>query len=333
MPATLPTLLQQDYPGSFTVVLVDDNSQDDTLRVGQRVAQRLGLADRLTALLGEPTPQGWAGKVWAMAQGVRTAPRCSFYLLTDADIAHPPDSLRCLVSLALEKDLDLASIMVLLRREGFWESLLVPPFVHFFAMLYPFQWVSSPRGRISAAAGGCMLVRREALEKVGGLEAIASAIIDDLALARAIKKGGRDQGGRLWLGYSYRHKSLRQYGGLAGVWKMVSRSAYAQLRYNPLWLVLTVGAMGIAYWGPWSLIAMGLLIHRPLAPALGMAAYAIMALCYYPMVRWYRLAAWWSLALPLAALLYALMTIDSAVAHWRQRPVLWRGRLPPRPNS
>ena len=325
LPATLPTLLSQDYPGPFQIVLVDDNSVDGTGRVALEVAHGMGMDHRLKVVTGRPTPQGWAGKVWAMAQGLAAAPpHSSFVLFTDADIAHPADGLRRLVDLALGLDLDVASVMVRLRREGLWEALLVPPFVYFFAKLYPFRWVGDPRRRTAAAAGGCMLVRREALARSGGLDAISSALIDDCALARLVKDRGRAGGGRLWLGHSPDHRSLRRYGGLPGVWRMVTRSAYEQLRHSPALLALTVLGMAWIYLGPPGAFLLGLWRGSWWGMVAGAAAWAIMSTTYAPMLKWYKLPLLWAPTLPLAATLYTAMTIDSALRHWRRRPVPWR---------
>lgn len=324
LPLTLPTLLSQDYPGEWRLVLVDDASEDDTGDVALRLAQQMGAEGRLTVLRGRPVPPGWSGKVWAMAQGVAEAAglRPDYVLFTDADIAHPPVGMRRLVSLAEARVLDLASVMVLLRADGLWERLLMPAFVYFFAKLYPFRWAADPRRTTAGAAGGCMLVRWSALQRAGGLDAIADAVIDDCSLAAAVKASG----GRLWLGLSRDWRSVRGYGGLAGVGRMVARSAYAQLRYSPLFLAGTVAGMGLAYGVPPVLGLWGLARKRRAAAVLGLATWGLMSASYMPMVRWFRLSPLWAPLLPVAAFFYILFTLDSAWRWHRGHGVEWRGR-------
>ncbi|HXG42516.1 MAG TPA: glycosyltransferase [Dehalococcoidia bacterium] len=324
LPLTLPTLLSQDYPGDWHLYLVDDASGDGTGLIAQQIGRQVGEEGRLTVVQGRPTPPGWSGKVWAMAQGVAEATpfRPDYLLFTDADIVHPSDGLRRLVSLAEARVLDLASVMVLLRTEGFWERLLMPAFVYFFAKLYPFRWAAEPRRATAGAAGGCMLVRWSALQRAGGLEAIAGAVIDDCSLAAAIKASG----GRLWLGLSRDWRSVRGYSGLRGVGEMVARSAYAQLRYSPLLLLATVVGMVLAYGVPPALALWGLARRRRAAAALGLATWGLMSASYLPMLRWFRLSPLWAPLLPAAALLYVLFTIDSAQRWHRGYGVEWRGR-------
>ncbi|MGI9009306.1 MAG: glycosyltransferase, partial [Streptosporangiaceae bacterium] len=252
LPASLPSLLSQDYPGSLRVVLVDDESTDGTAAVAARLAEQAGRAGRLTVLAGEPLPPGWAGKVWAMHQGLRAAGDARYVLFTDADIAYRPGVLRALARSAAGSDRVLVSQMALLRADSGWERLLVPAFVYFFAQLYPFRRVNRPGGRTAAAAGGCMLVRRTALAAAGGLEPIRSARIDDVALGTLLKRSG----GSTWLGFSTDVVSTRGCRRLAEIWDMVARSAYTQLRYSPaalagtvlgmIWLYLVPAAAGLA---------------------------------------------------------------------------------------
>ena len=243
LPRTLPTLLNQDYPGRLSITLVDDQSEDGTAEVARRVSADQGVTDRLTVAEGEPKPPDWSGKVWALHQGIaacsRREPEARYLLLTDADIAHSPDSLRGLVLKAEEQQLDQVSLMARLRVQTLWERRLVPAFVYFFAKLYPFRWANDRRRATAAAAGGCILVRRDALERSGGLERMAGAIIDDCALARQIKGGG----GRIWLGLSRDVRSLRAYNTLAPFWATVSRAAFAQLNFSPLLLAATIMGM------------------------------------------------------------------------------------------
>jgi len=324
LPRTLPTLLSQDYPGDWHVFLVDDSSEDDTGGVARRVAAAGGAPARLTVLDGRPTPRGWSGKVWAMAQGVAatSAFRPHYVLFTDADILHPPAGLRRLVALAEARALDLTSVMVLLPTRGLWERLLMPAFVYFFAKLYPFRWTADPRRATAGAAGGCMLARLGALRRAGGLEAIAGAVIDDCSLAAAMKGAG----GRLWLGLSQDWRSARGYEGLGGIGRMVARSAYAQLRYSPLLLLATVAGMALAYLVPPLLALWGLRRGRRAAGALGLAAWGLMSASYVPMLRWHGLSARWAPLLPLAAFFYTLFTLDSARRWHTGRGVPWRGR-------
>lgn len=324
LPLTLPSLLGQHYQGDWRVFLVDDASEDGTAQMARRVAAQTGHTGRLTVLEGSPTPPGWTGKVWAMAQGVKAAAtfRPEFVLFTDADIFHPPDGLKRLVALAETRVRDLVSVMVMLRTQGFWERLLMPAFVYFFAKLYPFRWVSDPRRDTAGAAGGCMLVRWSALERAGGLEAIAGAVIDDCSLAAAVKGSG----GQLWLGLSRDWRSVRGYDGLQGIGGMVARSAYAQLRYSPLLLAGTVVGMVLAYLAPPVVTLWGLGRRHTPAATIGMASWGIMSASYLPMVRWYRLSPKWALLMPVAAFLYTLFTIDSARRWHRRIGVEWRGR-------
>src|SRR5215813_716105 len=235
LPQTLPTLLTQEYQGQLTVLLVDDESSDGTADI----AAALGAArpGRLRVIAGQPAPPGWAGKVWAMAQGLRAAGEAEYVLFTDADIAYAPGALSALVRAA--GDRALVSQMALLRTDNTAERLLIPAFVYFFAQLYPFRWVNRRDGRTAAAAGGCMLVRRDALQAAGGLGQIRAARIDDVALGKLLKRPGRD----CWLGFTTEVISRRQYTGIAEIWDMVARSAYTQLRYSPALLAATVAGM------------------------------------------------------------------------------------------
>lgn len=278
---------------------------------------------------GEPEP-GWTGKLWAVRQGIalareRVAPE--YLLLTDADIAHEPDSLRELVAAARSADLDVVSQMARLRVVTFWERLIVPAFVYFFGQLYPFRWVNRPGTRTAAAAGGCVLLRREAAERAGIPEAIRHAVIDDVALACAVQRSG----GTVWLGLADRVESVRPYPRLAGLWRMVSRSAYAQLLHRPLLLLGTVLGLALVYLAPPGTLVAGLADGDTTAAALGGAAWAVMCGTYLPMLRYYGQRPWWAPLLPFTALLYLLMTVDSAVQHYRGRGAAWKGRTYPAP--
>jgi hopene-associated glycosyltransferase HpnB len=276
-------------------------------------------------------PKGWAGKPWALSEGLRhaavLAPKAPFIWLTDADIVHDLHSLRRLVSKAESEDRDLVSVMVLLSCWHFWEKLLVPPFVFFFAKLYPFAWVNDRRARTAAAAGGCVLLRRVALERAGGLALIRDAIIDDCALAARIKAFGRGGGGSIWLGLSTKVASIRPYGGLTELWRMVVRSAYTQLNHSVLLLVLTLVGLAIVYLAP-PLIAIGsLFVQAGVALCLALAAWVAMSIAFSPWLRLYGQPVAMAPLLPLAAALYCAMTVHSAVEYWRGRGGAWKGRL------
>jgi hopene-associated glycosyltransferase HpnB len=320
LPLSLPSLLAQKYPGRARVILVDDHSGDGTGALARRLAEAGGLP--LTVTTPPPLPPGWTGKLWALRHGVELAGPVDHLLLTDADIAHGPDSLAELVAAAETNGLDLVSQMARLRVATGWERLIVPAFVYFFAQLYPFRWSNRPGARTAAAAGGCSLVRREALERAGGIAAIRGAVIDDVSLARAVKSTG----GRIWLGLADRVESVRPYPRLAQLWRMVSRSAYAQLRHSPVLLAGTVAGLGLVYLLPPVALLTGLSAGRPALAATGGAAWALMAGTFLPMLRYYRRPAWSALLLPFTALLYLLMTVDSAVRHWRGQGAAWKGR-------
>ncbi|MBO8200365.1 glycosyltransferase [Streptomyces smyrnaeus] len=318
LPKTLPTLLAQDYPGHARILLVDDGSGDGTGALARELARDAPDGPPLTVLApGEPEP-GWTGKLWAVRCGIEHArsgtSEPEFLLLTDADIAHGPDSLRRLVRGALGQRLDLVSQMARLRVRTGWERLIVPAFVYFFAQLYPFRWVNRPGARTAAAAGGCVLLRTRAAVRAGVPDSIRDAVIDDVALGRAVKRSG----GRIWLGLADGVESVRPYAGLSPLWRMVSRSAYAQLRNNPLLLVGTVLGLLLVYAVPPVWACAG-------SPVAG-AAWLVMTLSYVPMLRYYRQPLWPAVLLPVTAALYLAMTVDSAVQHYRGRGAAWKGR-------
>ena len=313
LPDTLPALLTQDYPGEFRVLLVDDASTDGT----GELARSLGAE----VVAGSGPPPGWTGKVAALAAGVAAAGEPDYLLFTDADIRHPAGSVRALVAKATADDRDLVSLMARLRTDSGWERAIVPAFVYFFAQLYPFGLVNRPTSRVAAAAGGCVLVRRDTLVAAGGLARIAGALIDDVALAGLVKRHGS---GRIWLGLSTDVASLRRYPRLSDLWDMVARSAYTQLRWSPVLLAGTVLGLLLLYVLPLVALCCGLV------PALlGGAAWLLMAGSYVPMLRAYRLPLWWAPLLPGVAVLYAGMTVDSAWRHARGRGGAWKGRTAP----
>ncbi|MGW7315232.1 glycosyltransferase [Streptomyces sp. NPDC054854] len=333
LPRSLPSLLAQDYPGAAEVVLVDDGSTDGTAALALRLAAEHPGLPLTVVSPGDPAP-GWTGKLWALRHGIahaRTsrAVEPEYLLLTDADIAHAPDSLRELVAAATAARLDLVSQMARLRVVSGWERLVVPAFVYFFAQLYPFRRINRPDGRTAAAAGGCVLLRTEAAVRAGVPDSIRQAVIDDVSLARAV----RASGGRIWLGLAERVESVRPYPGLGDLWRMVSRSAYAQLRHQPLLLAGTVAGLVLVYLVPPVALVAGLAAGRPAVAWAGGLAWLLMAGTYLPMLRHYRQPAALAPLLPFTALLYLLMTVDSAVRHYRGRGAAWKGRTYARPSD
>lgn len=326
---SLPSLLAQDYPGRAEVFLIDDGSTDGTGELARALGRRGGLP-LTVASPGEP-PAGWTGKLWAVRHGVALARarEPEYLLLTDADIAHAPDSLRRLVAAARAGGFDVVSQMARLRVESLWERLVVPAFVYFFAQLYPFRWIGRRGGRTAAAAGGCVLLRAETAGRVRIPDAIRHAVIDDVALARAVKGGG----GHVWLGLADRVDSVRPYPRLHDLWRMVSRSAYAQLRHNPLLLVGTVAGLALVYLAPPVALVAGLAAGGAAAALAGGAAWLVMTATYVPMLRYYRQSLWLAPLLPFTAFLYLLMTVDSAVQHYRGRGAAWKGRTYARPDA
>lgn len=320
--ACVRSLLAQDYPGSFDVLLVDDDSTDGTAAVARRAAETDGRGDRLTVVTGQPLPSGWAGKLWAQHQGIEQVEhrreRPEYLLLTDADIAFQADSLRNLVARAQAHGLVLTSLMAKLSCTSAAERALVPAFIFFFQMLYPFRWVNRPQSTTAAAAGGCMLVDREALQRAGGIERIRTALIDDCALAQLMKAQGP-----IWLGLTERVRSIRPYPRLDDIRRMVARSAYAQLRYSPALLAGTLVGMVLIYFAPVLLT----LFAEGLARWLGLAGWVLMALAFQPILRFYRASPLWGVALPAIALAYMLFTLDSAWASARGRGGMWKGRV------
>lgn len=317
--AAIGSLLRQDYPGAFSVILVDDHSGDGTAEVARAAALAAGAAERFGVLRARELPPGWTGKLWALSEAIaeaeRRAPPPELILLTDADIVHHATNLRELAA-RIATGFDLASLMVRLRAESLAERFLVPAFVFFFEMLYPFAYIRDPQKRTAGAAGGCVLIRREALRRIGGIGAIRGEIIDDCALARAVKRGGP-----IWLGLSTATRSLRAYPALGDIWRMVARTAYAQLRYSPALLVATVLGMALTFLAPIAASVSG-----TEAAWLGLSAWAMMALAYLPTLRLYEQSPMWAPLLPAIALVYIAATVDSARRHWLGRGGEWKGR-------
>lgn len=332
LPVTLRSLLTQEYPGTFAVILVDDQSTDGTASVAQSVAQELDKGSQLKILSGEPLPPEWTGKLWAIEQGIRHAKKPElppdYFLLTDADIEHDHHNLRQLVAKAQQEDLDLVSLMVLLRCQSFWEQLLIPAFIFFFQKLYPFGWVNDPNNATAAAAGGCILIRREALDRVGGIQVVRKALIDDCALAHAVKSSGQPEGkGRIWLGLSQLTRSWRPYPSLGTIWEMVARTAFTQLNYSPWLLLGTVMGMTLVYLVSPCAAIFGALTGNWLVAIVGLSGWLLMACAYLPTLRFYGCSPLLALCLPAIALLYTLMTLDSALRHWQGRGGAWKGRV------
>jgi len=330
---TLRSLLSQKYPGSFHIILVDDRSSDGTTEVAKKVADSLNQTSQLTVLLSPPLPDGWTGKLWAMEQGVRHAqtlsPPPEYLLFTDADIDRDEDNLQRLVAKARQENLDLVSLMVLLRCQSFWEQLLIPAFVFFFAKLYPFRWASDPRKSTAAAAGGCILIRQSALTRIGGIERIKDALIDDCAIAQAVKSTANAQTPQpsIWLGLTQQTRSLRPYPTLSSIWDMVARTAYTQLNYSPLLLLGTLAGMAVVYLVPPAALIVGVATGNGWVAILGGMTWLLMAIAYFPTIRLYNLSALRALCLPAIAFLYTLMTLDSALRHWQGRGGTWKGRV------
>jgi hopene-associated glycosyltransferase HpnB len=318
----IASLLAQRYAGSFRVMLVDDHSTDGTAAAARAAATALGKDGQLAVLSAPPLPPGWTGKLWALSAGIEAIEAGGdppeLYLFTDADIVHSPDDLAGLVARAEAERRDLVSEMVLLRCRSAAERLLIPAFVFFFAMLYPFRWSNDPGRATAAAAGGCVLLRRGAYCRIGGLAAIHGALIDDCALAKAVKSSG----GSIWLGLTRTTRSVRPYPGIGDVWRMVARTAYAQLRYSPLLLAGTVLGLLVTYLAPVALIFAG-----GRTAWLAAAAWAAMTLAYLPMVRFYALSPLWALLLPAAASVYLAATVDSARRYWQGAGGEWKGRV------
>jgi hopene-associated glycosyltransferase HpnB len=314
------SLCAQDYGGGLHIVVVDDQSGDGTADSARAAAAAASASCRLTICSGKPLPSGWTGKLWAMRQGVEAARsrQPDYLLLTDADIVHAPGNLSELVARSETGGYDLVSLMVRLNCRSLSERLLIPAFVFFFFKLYPPLWVADPGRRISAAAGGCMLIRAETLDRIGGIDSIRHEIIDDCALARRVKSVGR-----VWLGPSAETRSIREYRSWRAIWDMVVRSAFAQLGYSAIMLAMTVSGLMLTYLAPPLL----LLSSQPAAALCGALAWLGMSIAFLPTLRAYDASPLLAPLLPLIALFYAAATIASAVQFWRGRGGYWKGRF------
>jgi len=317
---SITSLLNQDY-SALAVVLVDDDSNDGTAEVARKTAAAFGKEDRLTIVTGSPLPPRWTGKLWAVKQGIAAADEkfaAKYLLLTDADIVHAPDTASWLVAHAEQHNMVLTSLTARWRCENLPERVHIPAFIYYFAMLYPFAWVNRPDHPMAGAAGGCMLVRADALRAAGGIEVIRDALIDDCALGRAMKKQGP-----IWLGLTDRVVSVRPYSSWGDIRRMVARSAYAQLNYSPLNLAGTVAGLILTYLVP-PLMA---LFATGWAQILGFAAWLLMAMSFRPILRFYRLSPLWGVALPAISFLFMLYTLDSAYQYFAGKGGTWKGRV------
>jgi hopene-associated glycosyltransferase HpnB len=314
------SLAQQHYPGEFHLIVVDDHSDDSTASLAETAAARAQATDRVTILPAAQLQAGWTGKIWAMQQGLDRASTLhpEYFWFTDADIVHAPDTLKRLVSRAETRKLDLASLMVLLQANSFPERLLIPPFLYFFLMLYPPRWIADPKSRTAGAAGGCVLLRRTALERLGGFASMRAEVIDDCALARSVKRAG----GITWMGLTRKSVSLRSYKTFAEIRDLISRTAFTQLRYSLLLLLGTLLGMFLTY-----IVPPVFAFHtQPLVWRMSLAAWALMTISYLPTVRYYRLSPLWAPFLPVAATSYSYATLLSAVRYWLGRGGQWKGR-------
>jgi hopene-associated glycosyltransferase HpnB len=310
------SLLEQSYPGPFRVTLVDDGSEDGTGAIARAVGDSIA-PERLSVLTGAPRPAGWAGKLWALHQGVAASGTPEYFFFTDADIEHDPPHLASLVALAECYDLDMVSEMVTLSCESVAEKALIPAFVFYFQLLYPFAWVNNPLCGTAAAAGGSVLIRRRALIRIGGIEAVRGALIDDVALAGAVKAGGR-----IYLGHAALARSIRPYPEMRDIWRMIARSAYAQLSFSPIILAATTLAMALV----WLVPPMAALFGHGWIRFLGLLTWVAFATAYLPTLARFRRAWAWALFLPAIASFYMAATIGSAVNHHRGSGVVWKGR-------
>jgi len=317
---TLRSLAKQNYHGEFHIIVVDDHSEDGTAALARNAAEISGAAERVSIHSAADLPQGWTGKLWALNEGIQTASRRApdFFWFTDADIEHSPDTLRRLVFRAEKESLDLTSLMVLLQAKTFPERLLIPPFLYFFLMLYPPRWIADPKARTAGAAGGCILLRRSALQRIGGIAAIRSEVIDDCALARAVKKSG----GKIWMGLTRASVSVRGYGTFAEIRNMIARTAFTQLHYSLFFLAVVLASLYVTFLSPW----FSFLAGEDPAWFLASTAICLMTVTFGVTVRFYGLAWPWALTLPIAAIFYGYATCVSAVRYWLGRGGQWKGR-------
>jgi hopene-associated glycosyltransferase HpnB len=317
---TMESLVKQDYAGELGLVVVDDHSEDGTAALAEEAAERVGASERVLILQSAALESGWTGKLLAMQQGVETGigRAAKYFWFTDADIEHAPDTLRRVVQRAESDKLDLVSLMALSQVNSLPERLLIPPFLYFFLKLYPPGWTASRERKTAGAAGGCILLRRTALERIGGLAAIRGEVIDDCTLARAVKQTG----GGLWMGLTRKSVSLRTYTSFTEIKDLIARTAFTQLGYSGWLLAGTLLGMLMTYLLP----VISTFSGQPVVWRLGMAAWALMAITYLPTVRFYKMSPLWAAALPAAAAFYTYATWVSAVRYWLGRGGQWKGR-------
>jgi hopene-associated glycosyltransferase HpnB len=314
------SLLRQDYPGEFELIVVDDHSEDGTGALARNAAQSAREAKRVTILQAMDLQAGWTGKLWALEQGISSGASSEpeYYWFTDADIVHAPDTLRWLVARAENQRLDLTSLMVLLQTKTVAEKLLIPAFLYFFLMLYPPKCIADGNSHTAGAAGGCILLRREALERIGGIPAIRAEVIDDCELAHAVKR----RGGAIWMGLTRRSLSLRSYSTFGEIRDLIARTAFTQLGYSAVVLIGTIAGMLLIY----SVPVVFAFQTQPVIWRMGLAAWALMTLTYLPTVRFYGLSPLWAPGLPIAAIFYSYATCVSAARYWMGRGGQWKGR-------
>jgi hopene-associated glycosyltransferase HpnB len=321
------SLLAQSYAGAIHIFLVDDHSTDGTAEAAREAALKSSHLEALTIIQGQPLPDGWTGKLWAMQQGIEQALRLhpQFLLLTDADIQHSPETIATLVGVADRGDYDLVSFMVKLHCRSLPERLLIPAFVFFFFLLYPPEWIRNPRRKIAGAAGGCILIRPQALARAGGVASIRSETIDDCALASRVKRSG----GKVWLGITPDTHSLRAYKTFGEIEHMIARNAFNQLEHSAWLLAGAVAGLLLIYLLPLAMLLSG--SHELVV--IGSVASLLMGIAYLPMVRFYRLNPAWALTLPFSAAFFGAATIHSALMYWSGRGGEWKGRAQDRAQS
>ena len=321
---TVCSVFNQSYPGLVQVILVDDRSSDDTVQKALQAARSRGKEDSLKIIRGSRLPEGWTGKVWALQQGfdeIQKNMQAKYIWLTDADISYSPETLAGMVGKMEKENHVLLSLMARLQSRSYWEKFLVPTFVYFFQLLYPFSKVNDPHDSTAGAAGGCMLIQSNTLERIGGFESISRCVIDDCELAKRLKKHGS-----IWLGLTKDVRSHRTYQQLRDLWETVARTAFTQLNYSGSLLMLTVFGLGLMFFVPPIGLVLGLAVKLPFLAFTGLFTWIIMSVSYVPILRFYDLSPGRILTLPLSAGLYLLMTLDSARRYWLGKGRRWKQR-------